>query len=175
MNRSTPGLPVPSPTPRVYPNSCLSSWWCHPALSSLSSPSPPAFNLSQQQGPFKWVSSSHQVVKVLDFQLQHQSFQWTFTYDNVCFSSTLSIRPILSFLHCVHRSVLYLCVSIPALQIGSSVPFSCWLMTWSPLCLECPSPRYLCNFPLLHQAYVQVPLMYSNIEYNSFIYNTYNL
>ena len=41
----------------------------------LSSPSPPAFNLSQHQGLFKWVSSSHQVAKVLEFQLQHQSFQ----------------------------------------------------------------------------------------------------
>ena len=37
----------------------------------LSSPSPPAFNLSQHQGHFKWVSSSHQVAKVLEFQLQH--------------------------------------------------------------------------------------------------------
>ena len=43
----------------------------------LSSPSPPALNLSQHQGLFKWVSLSHQVVKVLEFQLQHQSFQWT--------------------------------------------------------------------------------------------------
>ena len=42
----------------------------------LSSPSPPAFNLSQHQGLFKWVSSSPQVAKVLEFQLQHQSFQW---------------------------------------------------------------------------------------------------
>ena len=43
----------------------------------LSSPSPPALSLSQHQGLFQWVSSSHQVVKVLEFQLQHQSFQWT--------------------------------------------------------------------------------------------------
>ena len=42
----------------------------------LSSPSP-AFNLSQHQGIFKWVSSSHQVAKILEFQLQYQSFQWT--------------------------------------------------------------------------------------------------
>ena len=42
----------------------------------LSSPSP-AFNLSQHQGLFQWVSSSHQVAQVLEFQLQHQSFQWT--------------------------------------------------------------------------------------------------
>ena len=44
---------------------------------SHSHPSPPALNLSQHQGLFKRVSSSHQVAKVLEFQLQHQSFQWT--------------------------------------------------------------------------------------------------
>ena len=44
----------------------------HPLCSS----SLPAFNLCQHQGLFKWVSSSHQVSKVLEFQLQHQSFQW---------------------------------------------------------------------------------------------------
>ena len=43
----------------------------------LSSPSLPAFSLSQHQGLFQWVSSSHQVAKVLEFHLQHQSFQWT--------------------------------------------------------------------------------------------------
>ena len=47
----------------------------------LSSPSPPTFNPSQHQGLFKWVSSSHQVAKVLEFPLQHQSFQWTFRTD----------------------------------------------------------------------------------------------
>ena len=44
----------------------------------LSSPSPPDFDLSQYQGLFQWVSSLHQVAKVLEFQLQHQSFQWIF-------------------------------------------------------------------------------------------------
>ena len=43
----------------------------------LSPPSLPVFNLSQHQGLFQWVSSSHQVSKGLGFQLQHQSFQWT--------------------------------------------------------------------------------------------------
>ena len=47
---------------------------CHPSPS-------PAFNLSQHQGLFKSVSSSHHVAKVLEFQLQHQSFQWTFRTD----------------------------------------------------------------------------------------------
>ena len=48
---------------------------------SLSSLSPPPFNLSQHQGLFQWVSSSHQVAKVLEFQLPHQSFQWIFRPD----------------------------------------------------------------------------------------------
>ena len=47
----------------------------------LSSPSPPAFNLSQHQGLFQWVSSLQQVAKVLELQLQHQSFQWIFRTD----------------------------------------------------------------------------------------------
>ena len=47
----------------------------------LSSPSSPTFNLSQNPGLFKWVSSSHQVAKGLEFQLQHQSFQWIFRTD----------------------------------------------------------------------------------------------
>ena len=47
----------------------------------LSSPSPPAFSLSQYQGLFHWVSSSHQVAKVLELQLQHQFFQWIFRTD----------------------------------------------------------------------------------------------
>ena len=59
--------------------SCLFSRWCHPTFSSSDvSSSPPALNLSQCQGLSQWVSSSHQVAKVSEFQLQHQSFQWIF-------------------------------------------------------------------------------------------------
>ena len=47
----------------------------------LSSPSPPAFNLWQHQGLFHWVSSSHQVAKVLELQPEHQSFRWIFRTD----------------------------------------------------------------------------------------------
>ena len=52
----------------------------------LSSPSPPALNLSQHHSPFQWVSSSHQVAKVLELelQLQHQSFQWILRVDFLC-------------------------------------------------------------------------------------------
>ena len=48
-----------------------------PSNHLLLAPSPPALNLSQHQGLFQWVSSLHQVAKVLEFQLQYQSFQWT--------------------------------------------------------------------------------------------------
>ena len=47
----------------------------------LSSLSPPTFNLSQHKGLFQWVSSSHQVAEILEFQLQNQSFQWIFRTD----------------------------------------------------------------------------------------------
>ena len=69
--------PGPSPTPGVHPKSCASSQWCHPAISSSVVPSPPAPNLFQHQSLFQWVNSSHEVAKVLEFQPQHQSFQWT--------------------------------------------------------------------------------------------------
>ena len=65
--------PCPSPAPGIYSELCPLSRWCHPLLS----PSPPAFNPSQHQGLFQWANSSHEVAKGLEFQLQHQSFQWT--------------------------------------------------------------------------------------------------
>ena len=74
-------LAWPSPSPRVCSNSCPLSQQCHPASCPLPSPSP-AFNLSQYQGLFQWVSSSYQVAKVLELQLQHQSFQWIVS---ICF------------------------------------------------------------------------------------------
>jgi len=75
-----PGLfhtrpPCPSPIPWVYPNSCPLSWWCHLTISSSATLFSSRPQFSQHQGLFKWVSSSHQVAKVLEFQLQNQSFQ----------------------------------------------------------------------------------------------------
>ena len=54
----------------------LMSHWAGDAI-HLSSVSPPAFSLSQHQDLLKWVSSSHQVAKVLEFQLQHRSFRYS--------------------------------------------------------------------------------------------------
>ena len=82
--------PCPSPTPRVHPNPCPLSWWCHPTISSSVIPFSSAFNLSQHQGLFKWVSSLHQVTKVLELHFQYQSFQWYLylpIYISLCYSS----------------------------------------------------------------------------------------
>ena len=69
--------PCPLPTPRVHPNPCPLSQWYHPTDSSSVVPFSSCLQFSQHRVFFQWVSSSHQVVKVLEFQLQHQSFQWT--------------------------------------------------------------------------------------------------
>ena len=80
MDCSTPGLPACHQLPGFTQTHIH---WVGDAIQPshpLSSPSP-AFNLSQQQGLFQWVNSSHQVAKVLEFLLQHQSFQWIFRVD----------------------------------------------------------------------------------------------
>ena len=74
-------LPCPSPTPGAYSNWCPLSWWCLPIISSSVVPFSSQVSLSQNQGLFQWVGSSHQVAKVLEFQLQYQSFQWIFKAD----------------------------------------------------------------------------------------------
>ena len=78
MDCSTPGLPVHH---QLLEFTQTHVHWVGDAIQlfhPLLSLSPPAFNLSQHQSLFKWVSSSHQVAKVLEFLLQHQSFQWIF-------------------------------------------------------------------------------------------------
>ena len=69
-------LPCPSPTPGVHSNSCPSSWWYHPTISSSVVPFSSYLQSFPASGFFQEVSSLHQVAKVLEFQLQHQSFQW---------------------------------------------------------------------------------------------------
>ena len=81
MNRSTPGLPVHYQLPESTQTRVHWVGDANQSSHSLSSPSPPALNLSQHQGLFQWVSSSHQVTKILELQLHHQSFQWIFRVD----------------------------------------------------------------------------------------------
>ena len=81
MDCGTPGLPVHH---QLLEFTQTHVHWVSDALHPshlLSSPSPLALNLSQHQGLFQLVSSSHQVAKVLGFQLQHQSFQWALKTD----------------------------------------------------------------------------------------------
>ena len=81
MNHRTPGLAVY----HNFPESTQSHvHWVGDAIQPSHlplSPSPFALNLSQHQGHFQWVSSLHQVAKVLEFQLQHQSFRWILRTD----------------------------------------------------------------------------------------------
>ena len=81
MDCSTPGFPVNHQLPELTQTHvhCFSD--ATQSSPPMPSPSPPAFNLSQHQGLFQWVGSSPQVAKVLEFQLQHQSFQWIFRTD----------------------------------------------------------------------------------------------
>ena len=76
MNRSPPGLPVHHQLPEFTETHVH---WVSDAIQPshpLSSPSPPAPNPSQHQSLFQWDNSSHEVAKVLEFQLYHQPFQW---------------------------------------------------------------------------------------------------
>ena len=75
----------------------------------LSSPSPSAFNLSRHQSLFQWVSSSHQLAKVLALQLQHQSFQWNGAAAAAAAAKSFQLRPTL-------------CDPIDGSPPGSSVP-----------------------------------------------------
>ena len=87
--------PFPSPTPGVYPNSCL---WVGDAIQPshpLWSPSPPVLNLSQHQGLFKWVSSPHQMAQVLGVSasisvLPMNTQYWTPRSPRDCLKSSLS-------------------------------------------------------------------------------------
>ena len=81
MDCSTPGFPVHHQLPELaQTHVCLVSDAIQPSH-PLSTPSPPAFNLSQHQGLFQWISSLNQVDKVLEVQLHYQSFQWIFRTD----------------------------------------------------------------------------------------------
>ena len=93
MDCSMPGFPVHHQLPELAQTHVH---WAGDAIQpshSLSSPSPPVFNPSEHQILFQWVSSSHQVAKVLEFKLQHQSFQWI--YLSVQFSSVAQSCPTL--------------------------------------------------------------------------------
>ena len=105
MNHSTPGLPVHH---QLLESTQTHVCWVgdtiqlsHPLLS----PSPPALNLSKHQGLFKWISSLNLVAKVLEFQLQHQSFQWI-SYMCTYITSLLDLPPTPCPTHIGHHKAL---------------------------------------------------------------------
>ena len=87
MDCSMPGSPVLHHLPEFAQTHVRWVGDALPPFCSLSSPSPAAFNFSQQQGLFQWVGSFPQVAKVLKLQLQHLSFQWIFRVDLISLQS----------------------------------------------------------------------------------------
>ena len=82
MDDSTPGLPVPHYFPKFMSIESIEDGDIIQPSHPLSPPSSPlSLNLSQHQGLFQWVDSSHQEARVLELQLQYQSFQWIFRID----------------------------------------------------------------------------------------------
>ena len=81
MDCNTPGFPVHHQLPELAQTHVCRVGDAIQPSHPLSSPYPPVFSLPQHQGLFQWASSSHQVAKVLELQLQHQSFRWIFRTD----------------------------------------------------------------------------------------------
>ena len=92
MNLSTPGLPVHHKLPEFTQTHAHRVGDAIQPSHPLSSPSPPAPNPSQHQGLFQRINSSHEVAKVLEFQLWHQSFQWTYLLQDGLVGSPCSPR-----------------------------------------------------------------------------------
>ena len=103
----------------------------------LSSPSPPAPNPSQYQGLFQWVNSSHEVAKVLEFQPQHQFFQWTpklvsFRMDWLDLLAVQGTRKCLLQHHSWKASILKCSafftvqLSHPYITTGKTIPLTKW-------------------------------------------------
>ena len=107
MDYRTPGFPVHHQLPKF--TQAHVHWAIQPSH-PLSSPSPPVFNLSQHQGLFKWVSSLHQVAKILEFQLQRLSFIVTTFFTNWRFVTTLCQTSLLAPFF--PNSICLLCVSV---------------------------------------------------------------
>ena len=137
MNCSTPGLPVRH---QLLESNQTQLHWVSDAIQlfhALVTPSPPALKLSQHQGLFKRVSSSHQVAKVLEFQLQHQAFQWTprtdhFRMDWLDFLEVQGTLKSLLQNHSTKASILWhsaffmVQLSHPYMTSGKTIALSRW-------------------------------------------------
>ena len=129
MDCSMPGFPVHHQLPELAQTHVHRVGNAIQPSHPLSSPFPPAFNLSQHQGLFKWVSSSHQVAQVLEFQLQHQSFQWTPRTDLLAVQGTLKslLQHHSSKASVVQRSAFSVVqLSHPYMTTGKTIALTKW-------------------------------------------------
>ena len=111
MDSSMSGFPVHQKLPKIAQTHVHCVDDAIQPSNPLLYPSPLAFSLSQHQGLFQWVSSLRQVAKVLEFQLQHQSFQWIFRTDSfrMDWLDLLAVQGTLKSLlqhHCLKASIL---------------------------------------------------------------------
>ena len=125
-------LPCPSLFPRICSYSCPLSQWCHPAISSCVVPLSSALSLSQHQSLFQWVGSLNQVAKILELQLQYQSFQFV-----VIFQLPGHIQLFMTPWTEEHQASLSLTISqsLPKFMSIASVMLSSYLILWLPLLL----------------------------------------
>ena len=127
----TPGFPLHHQLPELIHQDIDAFQPSHPP----STPSPLAFSLSQNQDLFKWVSNSHQVAKVLELQLQHQSFQWIFRPDLIDWFGLLAVQGILKGLLQHHSSEILILwnsaffivqLSHPYMTTGETIALTRW-------------------------------------------------
>ena len=128
---SMPGLPVHHQLPEF--TQTLVRWVGDAIQPSHLSSSPPTFNLPQHQGLFKRVSSSHQVAKVLEFQLQHQSFQWISRTDFLWDGLIGSPRTLKGLQHHSSKASVLRCsaflivqLSHPYMTTGKTIALTRW-------------------------------------------------
>ena len=159
--------PCPSPTHGACSNSCH---WVGDAIQPfhpLSSPSPTTLNLYQHQGLFQWVSSSHQVAKVLEFQLQYQFYQWTpglisFRMD---WLDHLAVQGTLKSLlqhHSSKASILWCStffivqLSHPYMTTGKTIALTRWTFVDKVMSLLFNTLSMLCYAMLSHFSHVRL-------------------
>ena len=156
MDCSTPGFPVLHHLPEFE---LTHVHWVGDVIQPfhrLLSPSPPAFNLSQHEGVFvclfvfpQWVASSHQAAKVLELQLQHQSFQWIFRSDflsdwlvwSACCprNSVKEYSPAPQFkgINSSELSLFIVQLSHPYMTIGKTIALTIWTFVGKVTSLLC--------------------------------------
>ena len=138
--------PCLSPTPGVYPNPCPLCQWCHPIISSSVVPFSSCPQSSQHQGLFQWNGSSHQMARVVELQLQYQSFHeysglisfrrnW---FDLLAVKGTL--RSLLQY-HNSKASILWrsafftVQLSHPYMITGKTIALTRWAFVGKVMCL----------------------------------------